>query len=127
MDAASNYVMAGDNARALDWLEKAYAEREPNIPHISCMPTFDPLRAEPRFQALLRRMNLPQDNSAFAQTNHHPRIDYSQKSRSRRPCHPPEGTVRWGPPRGGARGPGRHAQRGQGGSLHGAVRDHDAV
>jgi hypothetical protein len=35
-------------------------EREPNIPYISCMPTFDPLRVEPRFQALLRRLNLPQ-------------------------------------------------------------------
>jgi len=59
-DAGSNYAMAGDRARALDWLEKAYAERDPNMTYISCMPIFDPLRAEPRFQALLRRMNLPQ-------------------------------------------------------------------
>jgi hypothetical protein len=60
MNAANNYVMAGDNARALDWLEKAYAERDPNMTYISCMPFWDPLRAEPRFQALLRQMNLPQ-------------------------------------------------------------------
>ena len=59
-DAASSYAMAGDRARALDWLEKAYAERDPNMPYISCLPIFDPLRAEPRFQALLRKMNLPQ-------------------------------------------------------------------
>ena len=52
--------MVGDNARALDWLEKAYAERDPSMTYISCMPLWDPLRAEPRFQALLRRMNLPQ-------------------------------------------------------------------
>ena len=52
--------MVGDNAGALDWLEKAYAEREPNMTYISCNPIYDPLRAEPRFQALLRQMNLPQ-------------------------------------------------------------------
>jgi serine/threonine-protein kinase len=59
-DAGSNYAMAGDRVRALDWLEKAYAEQDPNMPYIGCLPIFDPLRAEPRFQALLRRMNLPQ-------------------------------------------------------------------
>jgi TolB-like protein/Tfp pilus assembly protein PilF len=60
MDAANNYVMAGDNARALDWLEKAYAERNPSMTYVGCNPIYDPLRAEPRFQALLRKMNLPQ-------------------------------------------------------------------
>jgi serine/threonine protein kinase len=59
-DAASNYAMAGDLARALDLLERAYEERDPNIPFVGCLPIFDPLRAEPRFQALLRKMNLPQ-------------------------------------------------------------------
>jgi serine/threonine-protein kinase len=59
-DAASNYAMAGDFARALDLLERAYEGRDPNIPFIGCLPIFDPLRAEPRFQALLRKMNLPQ-------------------------------------------------------------------
>jgi len=59
MDAANNYVMAGDNARALDWLEKAYAERNPSMTYVGCNPIYDPLRAEPRFQALLRQMNLP--------------------------------------------------------------------
>jgi tetratricopeptide (TPR) repeat protein len=59
-DAVNTYLMAGDNARALDWLEKAYAERDPYITYISCLPTFDPLRAEPSFQALPRKMDLPQ-------------------------------------------------------------------
>jgi len=59
-DAAENYVIAGDRERALDWLEKAYEERAPSMPYIGCNPLFDPLRSEPRFQALLRRMNLPQ-------------------------------------------------------------------
>jgi len=60
MDAAFNYSLAGDLARALDLLERAYMERDPQMPYIGCNPFFDPLRAEPRFQALLRQMNLPQ-------------------------------------------------------------------
>ena len=51
--------MAGDHAHALDWLEKAYADRDPNTPSIGCNPMFDSVRTDPRFQALLRKMNLP--------------------------------------------------------------------
>jgi len=58
VDAASNYLMAGDNARALDWLEKAYEQRDPNMPYLSCFPLYDPLRPDPRFQSLLRRIGL---------------------------------------------------------------------
>ncbi len=60
IDAAINYALAGDSALALDWLEKAYTDRDPNMPFVGCIPIFDPLRAAPRFQALLRKMNLPQ-------------------------------------------------------------------
>jgi eukaryotic-like serine/threonine-protein kinase len=59
-DAAGNYAMAGERARSLDWLEKANADRDPNMPYIGCYRIFDSLRAEPRFQALLRQMGLPQ-------------------------------------------------------------------
>jgi hypothetical protein len=52
--------MVGDRAHALDWLEKAYAERDPKMLYTGIVPIFDPLRAESRFQALLRQMNLPQ-------------------------------------------------------------------
>jgi TolB-like protein/tRNA A-37 threonylcarbamoyl transferase component Bud32 len=59
-EAAWNYAMAGDRARALDWLERSYAEGVANLPYIGIDPVFDPLRNEPRFQVLLRKMNLPQ-------------------------------------------------------------------
>jgi eukaryotic-like serine/threonine-protein kinase len=58
MDAALDYAMAGDRAHAIDCLEKAYADRDPYMPYIGCDVIFNSLRAEPRFQALLRSMNL---------------------------------------------------------------------
>ena len=55
---ANAYLYAGDRDHALEWLKKAYEERNGNIPYIGS-PVFDSLRSEPRFQDLLRRMNLP--------------------------------------------------------------------
>ncbi len=54
------YDRAGENDRALEWLERAYEARDPNMPYLSAMPFFDNLRDDPRFQDLLRRMNLPE-------------------------------------------------------------------
>jgi tetratricopeptide (TPR) repeat protein len=59
-DAATNYLMAGDTARAFEWFEKAYEVRDPNLPYLNCNPMFDPLRGDPRLQSLLRRIGLPQ-------------------------------------------------------------------
>lgn len=51
------YVGLGDNARAMMWLDKAYQARF--NPSILLRPVFDPLRSDPRFQDLLRRIGLP--------------------------------------------------------------------
>jgi TolB-like protein len=58
VDLALRCLHAGDRERALAWLERAYEDREANVPYIG-MPIYDPLRPDPRFQDLLRRMNLP--------------------------------------------------------------------
>jgi hypothetical protein len=54
------YTRAGRNNDALDWLEKACEENDPNIPFISVDPIFNHLRDNPRFGELLRKMKLPQ-------------------------------------------------------------------
>jgi len=58
VDIAIKYMFAGDKARAIDWLEKAYEDRDPNLPYLG-KPVWDSLRDDPRFQDLVRRMNLP--------------------------------------------------------------------
>jgi serine/threonine protein kinase/tetratricopeptide (TPR) repeat protein len=59
IDIADSYLLVGDKNKALDWLETAYEERDPDLPYINCWPHWDSLRSEPRFQALLRRMGIP--------------------------------------------------------------------
>jgi TolB-like protein/Flp pilus assembly protein TadD len=54
------YTRAGKTEEALGWLEKAYNARDQNMPYLSVDPIFDNLRDHPRFQQLLRGMNLPQ-------------------------------------------------------------------
>jgi tetratricopeptide (TPR) repeat protein len=51
------YAMAGDLNLSLDWLENAYELHDPSMPYLNCAP--EPLHGEPRFQRLLRKMNLP--------------------------------------------------------------------
>src|SRR6266699_3403288 len=60
------YVGLGDNARAMIWLNKAYRARF--NPSILLRPVFDPLRSDPRFQDLLRRIGLPSRNPVTKQT-----------------------------------------------------------
>ncbi|MBN1274218.1 MAG: protein kinase, partial [Candidatus Aminicenantes bacterium] len=56
---SSLYAIAGENAQALEWLEKGLEERSPHMPYINSYVELAPLRNEPRFQELLRKMNLP--------------------------------------------------------------------
>jgi serine/threonine-protein kinase len=59
-DIAVIYSGLGDSEQAFSWLEKAYQERSSNLGYLKIDPRFDPLRADPRFKSLLRRMNFPE-------------------------------------------------------------------
>jgi TolB-like protein/DNA-binding winged helix-turn-helix (wHTH) protein/Flp pilus assembly protein TadD len=52
---ATMYMRLGDHDRALAWLDRLFEERGAGIRSLKVHPQWDPLRADPRFQALLRR------------------------------------------------------------------------
>ena len=57
---AEAYVGLGQKDQAVTWLERAYNEHDRWMVYIASNPGLDRLHSEPRFQALLRRMNFPQ-------------------------------------------------------------------
>jgi len=54
------YVLLGDKEKTFEWLEKAFQARDTELPRFRLGPTFDPIRDDPRFKDLLKRMNLPE-------------------------------------------------------------------
>jgi hypothetical protein len=53
---AAIHVALGDTTAALDWLERAFAERSPWIGYLAVDPRLTPLRSHPRFQSLVRKV-----------------------------------------------------------------------
>lgn len=56
---ATIYAQWGDRSKALDWLETAMGLRDPGLAGLKTDPLFDPLRQEPRFQAVMRALSFP--------------------------------------------------------------------
>ena len=52
------YTGMGDRDRAMQWLEKAYDERTEYLIFLNVEPMADPLRSDPRFKDLLRKVGL---------------------------------------------------------------------
>lgn len=55
---AQMYAIAGDKEDSIEWLERGYEMEDPLMPYVSTF-IFDLLGDDPRYQDLLRRMNLP--------------------------------------------------------------------
>jgi len=57
-DVVLTYVQLGDKEQTFKWLEEAYKERTEPLLYLRVDPRLDPLRSDPRFEGLLRRVNL---------------------------------------------------------------------
>jgi TolB-like protein/Tfp pilus assembly protein PilF len=59
-DVATIYAGLGEKDTAFAWLEKAAAERSSFLVYSKWEPRLDPLRSDPRFNQLLKRIGLPE-------------------------------------------------------------------
>jgi TolB-like protein/Tfp pilus assembly protein PilF len=57
---AEVYAWRGETDAALEWLDRAYAERDSGLIFLLSDPMFGSVRSDPRFRALLRKMKLPE-------------------------------------------------------------------
>jgi tetratricopeptide (TPR) repeat protein len=57
---ATIYAQWGDRAKALEWLDTAMRVRDSGLQSLKTDPLMDPLRKEPRFQAVMRELKFPE-------------------------------------------------------------------
>ncbi len=57
---AGNYALLGEYEEALKWLERSYENREDAMAWLKVSTAYNPMRSDPRFQDLVRRVGLPQ-------------------------------------------------------------------
>jgi serine/threonine-protein kinase len=55
---AELYTQTGNFDRAFDWLEKACQQRSSSLVYLNVFASFDPLRSDKRFKALLKKIGL---------------------------------------------------------------------
>jgi serine/threonine-protein kinase len=54
------YHSIGDTNTAMEWLNKAYEAKDFYLAFVRVDPIWDPMRNEPEFQKLMKKMNFPQ-------------------------------------------------------------------
>jgi TolB-like protein/Tfp pilus assembly protein PilF len=59
LEIAAIYVALGDNEKAFQLLEEAYADRSFHLVNLNVSPRFESIRSDLRFQDLIRRVGLP--------------------------------------------------------------------
>jgi len=52
------YMGLGDDDQTFEQLEKTYTKHEPLFSVFNCGPLFDSIRSDPRYKALIKKMNL---------------------------------------------------------------------
>jgi TolB-like protein/tetratricopeptide (TPR) repeat protein len=57
---AEVYAFRGENDQALRWLDTAYTQRDHDLVYIKSDPLLKNIQSDPRYGALLRKMNLPE-------------------------------------------------------------------
>ena len=57
---AQTYAYRGDHERALEWLERAYKQKDRWLAEIVGEQLFRGMADDPRYKAFLRKMNLPE-------------------------------------------------------------------
>ena len=60
-DVAVVYAGLGENDKVFEWLDKDFQNRNSSMVELRSEVPFVPLRSDPRFKALLKRMNLPNE------------------------------------------------------------------
>ena len=56
VELANVYIALGDKEKTLDWIERAVDDRRGWAAYLRVHPILDPVREEPRFKAILKRM-----------------------------------------------------------------------
>jgi TolB-like protein/tetratricopeptide (TPR) repeat protein len=57
---AAAYAYRGDADRAMEWLDRAYNEKDVDLAFIKLDPLFEKIKTDSRYKAFLRKMNLPE-------------------------------------------------------------------
>jgi len=57
------YVVLGESDEAFEWLEKSYQKHEESLCSIGIDPKFDPIRNDPRFNEILKKVGLSSKSS----------------------------------------------------------------
>jgi TolB-like protein len=57
---AEIYAWRGENDRAFEWLDRGYAQHDPGLSYVKTDLFLSKVRADRRYSALLRKMNLPE-------------------------------------------------------------------
>ena len=57
---AEIYSQWGNKPKALEWLDTAMRLRDSGLAYLKTDPLMDPLRNEPRFQAVMRELKFPE-------------------------------------------------------------------